>query len=398
MRGLEGPPILLIHGFGGNLDSWTYNRAALAAAFRVISLDLPGHGESEDTGGATAEALAETVLGLMDALVIESAHLVAHSMGGAVALAVAARRPHRLRSLTLIASTGLGPEIDAAYIAGFVAAKRRRDLREVVAKLFADKSLVSDRMLEEIIRMKRIDGVEAALARMAAAHFPGGAQVATGHRETLARLRDSLSDHLGRRGRDHPVRPCGGPGQCQHPSGRRPYAAYGAMGRGESADRGFRPGPMMELGMSLPQPLHCMMEVKDLARSITFYEKLLGFQVVERHLYPGHVLAFMRSRRSPFELELDQPLAWGRRRQQRIRTWHIGYGVKDIAAEHARLTKLGFRAGARRGLPAEREVHEPLVLPLRPRRLSDRVRGAGRALRRPRTAAEGEGVGVTADA
>ncbi len=155
----------------------------------MISLDLPGHGESEDTGGATAEALAETVLGLMDALAIEGAHLVAHSMGGAVALAVAARQPQRLRSLTLIASTGLGPEIDAAYIAGFVAAKRRRDLREVVAKLFADKSLVSDRMLEEIIRMKRIDGVEAALARMAAAHFPGGAQVATGHRETLARLK-----------------------------------------------------------------------------------------------------------------------------------------------------------------------------------------------------------------
>ena len=95
--------------------------------------------------------------------------------------------------------------------------------------------------------------------------------------------------------------------------------------------------------MTLPQPLHCMMEVRDLARSIAFYEKLLGFRVVERHVYPGHVLAFMRSRRSPFELELDQPLAWGKRRQQRIRTWHIGYGVWDIAAEHARLTELGFR-------------------------------------------------------
>jgi len=86
-----------------------------------------------------------------------------------------------------------------------------------------------------------------------------------------------------------------------------------------------------------------MMEVRDLERSITFYEKLLGLRVVERHRYPGHVLAFMRSSRSPFELELDQPLDWGKRRQQRIRTWHIGYGVADIAAEHARLTRLGFR-------------------------------------------------------
>lgn len=95
--------------------------------------------------------------------------------------------------------------------------------------------------------------------------------------------------------------------------------------------------------MPKPLPLHYMLEVRDLERSIAFYEKLLGFKVVDRHPYPGHLLAFMRGRRSPFELELDQPLVWGARRQQRIRTWHIGYGVEDIAGEHARLIRLGLR-------------------------------------------------------
>src|SRR5262249_51728200 len=128
-EGSEGPPILLLHGFGGTHDSWTHNRTALARRFRVISPDLPGHGESEDSGAHTPEDLAVAILGLMDAVEIEPAHVVAHSMGGAVAMAIAASQPRRLRSLTLVASTGLGPDIDGAYIAGFLAAKRRRDMR-----------------------------------------------------------------------------------------------------------------------------------------------------------------------------------------------------------------------------------------------------------------------------
>jgi len=184
-EGAGDTPVMLIHGFGGSIDSWTYNRATLAESFRVISLDLPGHGESEDRGESTAVALAETVLAFMDGLGLDSAHLVAHSMGGSVAMAIAACQRERLRTLTLIASTGLGPEIDGAFIADFIAAKRRRDLRAAVGKLFVDQSLVSDRMLEEIIRMKRIDGVEAALARLAAAQFPRGVQAQSRFRELL---------------------------------------------------------------------------------------------------------------------------------------------------------------------------------------------------------------------
>lgn len=45
-RGEGGVPLVLVHGFGGDLNNWMFNHEALAAGRRVIALDLPGHGES----------------------------------------------------------------------------------------------------------------------------------------------------------------------------------------------------------------------------------------------------------------------------------------------------------------------------------------------------------------
>jgi pyruvate dehydrogenase E2 component (dihydrolipoamide acetyltransferase) len=122
----------------------------------------------------------------MDALGIQQAHLVAHSLGGAVAIALAEAAPGRVASLTLIGSAGLGPDIDGAYIEGFLAAKRRKDLKPVIARLFSDERFVTEPLLEQLIRMKRIDGVDAALRGIAAAAFPGGRQA--------IELRSALSD------------------------------------------------------------------------------------------------------------------------------------------------------------------------------------------------------------
>jgi len=182
-----GPaPIILLHGFGGNIDSWLLNRTALAEGHRVICVDLPGHGDSDEKMVAGApKDLAAVILGFMDVLEIEQAHLVGHSLGGAVAISMAIGWPSRARSLTLIASAGLGPEIDGEYISGFLAARRRRDLKSVVARLFSSDMSISDRMLEDLIRMKRVDGVEAALRRIAEGFFPAGRQVDVGLKAAL---------------------------------------------------------------------------------------------------------------------------------------------------------------------------------------------------------------------
>ena len=112
----------------------------------------------------------------MSALGITRAHLVGHSMGGAVAAALALRRPAHAASLTLIAAVGLGPHINTDFIDGFVRMSRRREAGEVLSLLVHDPALVSRRMIEDVLRYKRLDGVAGALEAIAGAWFVDGRQ------------------------------------------------------------------------------------------------------------------------------------------------------------------------------------------------------------------------------
>jgi pyruvate dehydrogenase E2 component (dihydrolipoamide acetyltransferase) len=173
----DSTPVLLLHGFGADLNTWMFTQPALAEGRRVIALDLPGHGGSaKEVGPGNAGHLTDAVESAAGALGIERVHLVGHSMGGAVAASLALRRPALAATLTLIASAGLGPEINAAFIDGFVRASRRREAVEVLNLLVHDPALVSRTMVEDVLRYKRLDGVAAALAKIAEAWFAGGRQ------------------------------------------------------------------------------------------------------------------------------------------------------------------------------------------------------------------------------
>jgi pyruvate dehydrogenase E2 component (dihydrolipoamide acetyltransferase) len=170
-------PLLLIHGFGGDLLSWQLNQAEWAADRPVIAIDLPGHGGSSKTvPQGDVASLANMVLAAMDALEIARAHVAGHSLGGAIALALALDPSHRIASVTLVASAGLGPDINMDYIEGFVAAERRKDLKPVIEQLFADPGMVTREMLDDLLRYKRLDGVDTALRTIAGAVFSGGRQ------------------------------------------------------------------------------------------------------------------------------------------------------------------------------------------------------------------------------
>jgi len=176
-RSGEGAPILFIHGFGGDLNNWLFNIDALAGSGPVFALDLPGHGGSTKAIAKPGlDALAAAVVEFMDALKLSAAHLIGHSMGGAVAGVVALQEPRLVRSLTLISPAGLGQEINAKYIDGFVASESRRDLKPVLQYLFADAELVSRSMVEDLLKYKRLDGVQAALRGLASALFKDGRQ------------------------------------------------------------------------------------------------------------------------------------------------------------------------------------------------------------------------------
>jgi pyruvate dehydrogenase E2 component (dihydrolipoamide acetyltransferase) len=175
--GEGGTPAVLIHGFGGDLNNWLFNHADLAAHREVWALDLPGHGESGkavDTG--SVDELAANVIAFLDDRGIERAHLVGHSMGSLVAMTVADRAPQRVASLALIAGAGLGEEINREYIDGFVAGNSRNTLKPHLTKLFADGSLVTRQLVEDIVKYKRLEGVDEALRKIAASAFEGGSQ------------------------------------------------------------------------------------------------------------------------------------------------------------------------------------------------------------------------------
>ncbi len=168
--GQDGEVVLLIHGYGGDRNSWLFLQEPLAAAGRrVYALDLPGHGTStKDVGDGSVGLLADAVAGVLDAIGSSGTeagrvHLVGHSLGGAVAAAVAARDPGRVGSLTLIAPAGFGAEVNAGYLRGFAQAQTRRELKPVVAQLFADESLVTRQLVDDLLAYKRLDGVDAAL-------------------------------------------------------------------------------------------------------------------------------------------------------------------------------------------------------------------------------------------
>ena len=201
----EGAPIVLIHGFGADLNTWMFTQPALAERRRTIALDLPGHGGSvKEVGAGDAAALTDAADAALDALHIDRAHLVGHSMGGAIAAALALRRPAVAASLTLIASAGLGPEINAAFIDGFVKAERRREAQDVLKLLVYDPSLVSRTMVEDLLRYKRLDGVAAALATIARVWFAAGRQ-AVNLGPQLGAIKSPLQIVWGREDRIIPV-------------------------------------------------------------------------------------------------------------------------------------------------------------------------------------------------
>ncbi len=102
----KGRAIVLLHGFLGNKEIWEETRNSLAKNFRVICIDLPGHGKSDCYGYVHGmDLMARAVKAVMDKLHLKKYVLIGHSMGGYVALAFAELFTDQLRGLCLFHST-----------------------------------------------------------------------------------------------------------------------------------------------------------------------------------------------------------------------------------------------------------------------------------------------------
>jgi pyruvate dehydrogenase E2 component (dihydrolipoamide acetyltransferase) len=170
------------------LDRWLFTQEPLSANASVYSLDLPGHGQStKAVRDGSVAAMAEIVAKFMDALGISQAHLVGHSLGGAVALQTAITHDDKVSALSLIASAGIGAEINGEYISGFINAESRREIKPLLQQLVGDPSLINRNLIDDILKYKRLDGVTEALTTVAAAFLDGDRQTVD-LRNSLAQL------------------------------------------------------------------------------------------------------------------------------------------------------------------------------------------------------------------
>lgn len=129
----DGPPVMLLSGLSGVARGWAAQIGPLSQHFRVIAHDHRGTGASgPQVGDVSVEGMAEDAVALMDALGIERAHLIGHSTGGAMALAIAAHRPARVERV-VVSSAWAAPDPD--FLSGFEARLQALRLHGKVAYL-----------------------------------------------------------------------------------------------------------------------------------------------------------------------------------------------------------------------------------------------------------------------
>ncbi|GAF88130.1 unnamed protein product, partial [marine sediment metagenome] len=104
LHGDSGEPLVLVHGYTGDISDWRHQIPEFSRTHRVLVLDERGHGKSEAPGDRsvyTIPEMSQDVEALAEQVGFERFHLLGHSMGGGVVQEVALRSPQRLLSLTL---------------------------------------------------------------------------------------------------------------------------------------------------------------------------------------------------------------------------------------------------------------------------------------------------------
>jgi abhydrolase domain-containing protein 6 len=108
----------LVHGFGANKDLWIPVAYFLSSKYRVVALDMPGFGESDKHKAANYGfgSQAARLGAFLDEIGIDEAHLVGHSMGGAIVGIYAAAHPKRVLSIAFLNAAGVKSPVESEYL------------------------------------------------------------------------------------------------------------------------------------------------------------------------------------------------------------------------------------------------------------------------------------------
>lgn len=167
-------PLVLVHGFSGDMMTWQLNMSALARRFHVIAIDLPGHGLSTgETSIAHWRLMAEWLGELLQALEVSRPHLVGHSLGGRLALALA-ESGAALRSVTAISCASVTPYYDYDFLVRMCRIASLEDARACSRQLFGGATIDHDRFARALHAKLSTPRAQANLKRFLEHNFPGG--------------------------------------------------------------------------------------------------------------------------------------------------------------------------------------------------------------------------------
>lgn len=158
----SGEPLLLIHSAGQSLYTWRKVFPKLSEYYRVIAVDLLGHGYSSrpESFDYTVEEHAESLALFLDAIGVESAHIMAFSMGAMYALALAKKYPERVGRMVLLTPGGLTPDMPLlvrmldSTVFGPVACRLYgyKSVQKLLEECFFDLTNINDDMVNEYYR------------------------------------------------------------------------------------------------------------------------------------------------------------------------------------------------------------------------------------------------------
>lgn len=156
---------IFLHAFGASRLTWAGTVSAIRGV-DAIAPDLPGHGNSiGDLGDGSLEDLASRLTARIEDG--PPAWLVGHSLGGGLALKLAAETPERFRGLVLLAPIGLGRGLDRISLTSYSGLRDKDEMRRFLEGLVANKGLIGPLFIDTALEHLERDGARDALARIA---------------------------------------------------------------------------------------------------------------------------------------------------------------------------------------------------------------------------------------
>jgi 4,5:9,10-diseco-3-hydroxy-5,9,17-trioxoandrosta-1(10),2-diene-4-oate hydrolase len=179
-EGEKGSAIVFIHGIGGCVEAWLSSFTALSSNHRVYAMDLMGQGLSEKplTISYKINEFSQFIKNFMGALKIEHAHIIGHSLGGAISTRLTIMQPNLVDKLVLVSSGGLGKSISTAlrictvpFLGEFFTRPNYSGTEQSLKALVADPAVITKEVVDLNYKMSSLPGAQQAFLRILRANI-----------------------------------------------------------------------------------------------------------------------------------------------------------------------------------------------------------------------------------